>query len=218
MMFSMKRLTVDVVIAALAKRYPDVKTTLRWSTPLDLLVATILSAQCTDKRVNLVTQSLFRKYRKPQDYLRVPVSELERDIHSCGTFRMKARAIRESCRTIIEKFHGKVPETMEEMITLRGVGRKTASVVLSSAFGIEEGIAVDTHVFRVSRRLGIARGRSPEAVERILMKKTHKKEWSHLSHLLIALGRDVCKAPTPLCGDCTFKRVCPSSTIRSNAK
>jgi endonuclease-3 len=125
---------------------------------------------------------------------------------------MKAKAIRESCRRIIDECEGKVPQTMEEMITLRGVGRKTASVVLSSAFGIEAGIAVDTHVFRVSRRLGIARGKTPLAVERILMKKTPKGEWSHFSHLLIALGRDICKAPTPRCAECPFKRVCPSST------
>ncbi|MDD5055905.1 MAG: endonuclease III [Candidatus Peribacteraceae bacterium] len=212
----MKRLTVEVVLSALSNRYPGAKTSLRWTTPLELLVATILSAQCTDKRVNLVTQSLFRKYRSPQDYLRVPASELECDIHSCGTYRMKTKAIRESCRMIIEQFHGKVPQTMEEMMTLRGVGRKTASVVLSSAFGLEKGIAVDTHVFRVSRRLGIARGKTPAAVERILMKKTPEKEWSHLSHLLVSLGREICIARKPRCPECPFKLVCPSSTVRRN--
>ncbi len=212
----MKTLEVDHIIRVLSKLYPKAETMLRWKTPLDLLVATILSAQCTDKRVNLVTKSLFRKYRKPQDYLKVPASELEHDIHSCGTFRMKAKAIRESCRRIIDQFGGKVPETMAEMITLRGVGRKTASVVLSSAFGVEEGIAVDTHVFRVSRRLRIARGKTPEAVERILRKKTPKKEWSHLSHLLISHGRNVCIARTPHCQECPFKLVCPSSSVTIN--
>lgn len=168
--------------------------------------------------MNLVTRSLFLKYRKAGDYLTVPVSELERDIHSCGTFRMKAKAVRESCRKIIDEYGGNVPQTMDEMITLRGVGRKTASVVLSSAFGIEAGIAVDTHVFRVSRRLRIARGKTPEAVERILMKKTPMEEWSHLSHLLISLGRDVCKAPTPRCAGCPLRFICPSSNMGHNRK
>lgn len=190
----MRNASVETVLKALEKRYPDAGCTLDWKTPLELLVATILSAQCTDKRVNLVTKSLFKKYRKPEDYLKVPVSELERDIHSCGTFRMKARAIRESCRTVIRDYGGEVPKTMTEMLRLRGVGRKTASVVLGDAFGVHEGIAVDTHVMRVSRRLGLTRKKTQSAIEADLMKKVPREQWSRVSHLLIAHGRAVCKA------------------------
>ncbi len=190
----MRKLSSEAVLRALKKRYPDAGCTLDWGTPLDLLVATILSAQCTDKRVNEVTKSLFRKYRRPEDYLAVPVSELEKDVHSCGTFRMKAKAIRESCRTILRDFGGKVPRTMGEMLTLRGVGRKTASVVLGDAFGVHEGIAVDTHVMRVAHRLGLTKKKTQAGIEADLMKKVPRDGWSEVSHLLIAHGRAVCKA------------------------
>ena len=186
-------------MAALQKLYPDAGCTLDWTTPLDLLVATILSAQCTDKRVNEVTKSLFRKYRTPRDYLDVPVTELERDIHSCGTFRMKAKAIRESCQTILEQFFGNVPKTMGEMLKLRGVGRKTASVVLGDAFDVHEGIAVDTHVMRVSRRLGLTRKTTQAGIEADLMNQVPQKDWSRISHLLIAHGRAVCTARAHKC-------------------
>jgi endonuclease III len=190
----MRKTSFDAVLRVLKKRYPDAGCTLDWRTPLDLLVATILSAQCTDKRVNQVTKSLFRKYRRPEDYLSVPVAELEKDVHSCGTFRMKSKAIRESCRTILRDFGGNVPKTMDEMLTLRGAGRKTASVVLGDAFGVHEGIAVDTHVMRVSRRLGLTRKRTPSAIEADLMKNVPRAQWSEVSHLLIAHGRAVCTA------------------------
>ena len=186
--------TTDIVLKKLKKMYPDAGCTLDFTTPLDLLVATILSAQCTDKRVNIVTKSLFKKYRTPQDYLAATPAALERDIHSCGTYRMKAKAIRETCRLILEAFGGEVPRTMAEMIRLRGVGRKTAAVVLATAYGVIEGIPVDTHVMRVSRRLGLTRAKTQKAIEADLMKKTPRKDWANLSHLLIAHGRAVCTA------------------------
>lgn len=189
-----KNPTVPEAIKKLSKLYPHAHCTLDWKTPLDLLVATILSAQCTDKRVNIVTKTLFQKYRTPKDYTSVPQEELEQDIRSCGTFRMKAKAIQAACKTIIDEFGGEVPKTMQEMIRLRGVGRKTASVVLSTVFGVEEGIAVDTHVMRVSRKLGLTKAKTQKAIEADLMKKTPQKEWSHLSHLLIFHGRTVCHA------------------------
>ncbi|HRH93577.1 MAG TPA: endonuclease III [Candidatus Peribacteria bacterium] len=188
---------VSVVLKTLKKMYPDAGCTLDWDTPLGLLVATILSAQCTDKRVNIVTKTLFKKYKTPQDYLNVTQAELERDIHSCGTFRMKALAIRETCKTLLKDFGGQVPRTMAEMLTLRGVGRKTASVVLSTVYGIEEGIAVDTHVTRIAKLLGLTRHTAQAKIERDLMKKTPRAEWSNLSHLLIAHGRATNAARNP---------------------
>lgn len=198
--------SVVPVLEALKKLYPDAGCTLDWKTPLDLLVATILSAQCTDRRVNIVTKELFRKYRTPEDYLKVPQEELERDIRSCGYYRAKARAIRESCAAIIECFDGRVPKTMAEMVTLRGVGRKTASVVLSTVYGVEEGIAVDTHVMRVSRLLGLTKAKAQAQIERDLMRKTPREDWSNLSHLLIAHGRATCIGRKRRCGKCAICR------------
>jgi endonuclease-3 len=194
---SVPKLTVDIVLRRLSNLYPDARCSLDWKTPLDLLVATILSAQCTDKRVNIVTASLFKKYRKPQDYLAVPLAELQHDIRSCGTFRMKALAIRQSCAAILERFGGRVPKSMQDMVSLRGVGRKTASVVLSTAYGIEEGIAVDTHVTRLSKLLGLTRHTAQAKIERDLMRKTPRNDWSRLSHLLIAHGRATNAARNP---------------------
>lgn len=211
-------LTIDNVLRVLARIYPDAACTLHWTTPLDLLIATILSAQCTDVRVNIVTRKLFRKYRVPADYARVSANTLERDIRSCGTFRMKTRAIQESCRTILSRFGGEVPRSMAELTTLRGVGRKTAAVVLSTAFGIEEGIAVDTHVMRVSRRLGITRATTQGRIERGLMRKTPRGDWSALSHLLIAHGRALCTARSRRCGACPFRKNCPSSLTRGKRR
>lgn len=195
----MKSSDAAAILQRLKILYPDAGCTLDWTTPLELLVATILSAQCTDTRVNQVTKSLFRRYRTPQDYSDVSQRKLEKDVHSCGTFRMKAKAIRETCRRIVHDHHGKVPETMQELIQLRGVGRKTASVVLSTAFGIHEGIAVDTHVLRVSRRLGLTRKKTPLGVEADLMRLFPREEWGAVSHLLIAHGRAVCKARGHTC-------------------
>ncbi len=210
----MKNIPLTSALRTLKTLYPHADCTLDFTTPLELLVATILSAQCTDARVNIVTKSLFKKYRTPEAYLSVPEKELENDIFTCGTYRMKAKAIRESCRRIIDHFGGTVPRTMEELLTLRGVGRKTASIILSSAYGIVAGIPVDTHVMRVSRRLGLTREHAQAKIERDLMKKTPQEDWVLLSHLLVAHGRAVCKAPTPRCSECVFRTTCPSSIVR----
>lgn len=197
-----KKLSPEAIFKKLSVLYPDAGCTLDWTTPLELLVATILSAQCTDKRVNIVTQALFKKYRSPQDYVAVSVRELENDIHSCGTFRMKAKAIKETCHILLRDFDGQVPRTMKEMVTLRGVGRKTASVVLSTAYGINEGIAVDTHVTRVARRLGLTRAKTQSGIEKDLMKKFPQKDWAKISHLLIFHGRSACTARVKCQGMC----------------
>ncbi len=197
-----KTLSPAAVLARLSELYPNAGCTLDWTTPLELLVATILSAQCTDKRVNIVTKKLFQKYHRAEDYIAVAQTELEHDIHSCGTFRMKAKAIQETCRMLLRDFHGHVPRTMPEMIRLRGVGRKTASVVLSTAYGIQEGIAVDTHVMRVSRRLGLTKAKTQASIEKDLMKKFERKDWAKISHLLIFHGRNACTARMKCKGDC----------------
>lgn len=197
-----KMLSPSALLARMEKRYPNAGCTLDWTNPLELLVATILSAQCTDKRVNIVTKSLFKKYKTPQDYVSVPQSELEKDIHSCGTYRMKAKAIQSACRTLIRDFGGTVPRTMSEMLTLRGVGRKTAAVVLSTAYGVHEGVAVDTHVTRVARRLGLTKSTTQSGIEKDLMKKFPRKDWAKISHLLIAHGRTACTARMKCDGRC----------------
>ncbi len=210
----MQKLSVDVVLRKLKKLYPDAKCSLDFTTPLDLLVATILSAQCTDKRVNIVTKSLFKKYRSPKDYASVPVLELEGDIHSCGTFRMKAKAIQTSCRLILDQFHGDVPRTMKEMLMLRGVGRKTAAIVLSTAYGIIEGIPVDTHCIRLSHRMGLTNETVQGKIEADLMKKTPRKDWAMLSHLFVAHGRNICIARSPKCSECVLRAMCPRKGVK----
>ncbi|MFH0769826.1 MAG: endonuclease III [Candidatus Peregrinibacteria bacterium] len=184
---------------------------LRWETPLDLIVATILSAQCTDVRVNIVTPPLFARCRTPEDYLKMPRKRLETMIHSCGTFRSKAKYIHGLCRMLVRKFDGKVPQTMQELVRLPGVGRKTAAIVLFAAFGKNEGIAVDTHVLRLARRMGLSRGKTPENVEKDLMKKFSRKEWGLLNTLMISHGRAVCTARSRECEKCVFRKKCPSS-------
>ncbi len=211
---SMKKITVDVVLKKLGKLYPDAKCSLDWKTPLDLLIATILSAQCTDKRVNIVTKSLFQKYKSAKDYVSVSTRELEHDIHSCGTFHMKAKAIQTSCTLILDRFSGEVPRTMHEMLLLRGVGRKTASIVLSTAYGIIEGIPVDTHCIRLSHRLGLTREKAQGKIEADLMRKTSRKDWAMLSHLLVAHGRSVCIARSPKCFECVFRNTCPKIGVK----
>jgi endonuclease-3 len=195
----MKADRAAALLRRLKELYPDAGCTLHWTTPLELLVATILSAQCTDKRVNIVTLSLFQTYKTPHDYVAMTKQQLERDIHSCGTFRMKAKAIQETCRILLRDFDGQIPRTMKDMLTLRGVGRKTASVVLSTAFGVHEGIAVDTHVMRVSRRLGLTKAKTQAGIERDLMRLFPPEEWGAVSHLLIFHGRTVCKARGHTC-------------------
>lgn len=203
------------IISLLKRAYPDAQCSLNHTNSLELLVATILSAQCTDERVNLVTVSLFSKYRCSDDYVKVPTSELEEDIRSTGFYRNKARAIQGACRIISEQHQGKVPDAMEALLELPGVARKTANVVLGNAFGITSGIVVDTHVARLSGRLGLSAEQQPEKIERDLMPLVPRKEWIHFPHLLIAHGRQVCKARTPLCEECPVERLCPSSLLRT---
>lgn len=210
---SKKGVPIDVVLNELKKLYPDADCTLDWTTPLELLVATILAAQCTDARVNVVGKILFKKYKKPEHYVSVPQEELEQDIRSCGTYRMKALAIQETCKTLIEKHNSKVPKTMKEMLELRGVGRKTAAVVLGTAFGIVEGIPIDTHNIRLTRRLGLTKETEQNKIELDMMQKTPKKDWVLLSHLLVAHGRAVCQARKPECQNCVFSHICPSSEV-----
>ncbi|MBI4261538.1 MAG: endonuclease III [Actinobacteria bacterium] len=201
------------VIRILRRAYPDAKVALRFSNPLEMLVATILSAQCTDERVNRVTEGLFAKYRTPEDYLRVPEEELARDVKPTGFFNQKAKSIRGACRRIVEEGGGEVPRTMEELVALPGVARKTANIVLGNAFGKVEGIAVDTHVRRVSQRLGFTGESDPDRIERDLMELIPKRHWFSFTYVLIDHGRAVCVARRPRCEECPVSRLCPSSLV-----
>ncbi|VVB94970.1 G/T mismatches repair enzyme [uncultured archaeon] len=202
---------VDEIIALLKKEYPDVKIALDFSNPLELLVATILSAQSTDKQINKVTETLFKKYRTPQDYVKTPQEELEKDIYSTGFYRNKAKNIKKLCEILVENFNSKVPDTMEDLITLPGVARKTANIVLSGAFGKIEGIAVDTHVKRLSSRLSLSANTDPEKIEIDLMKIIPENDWDIFALLLIQHGRQVCEAKKPKCEICVLSKVCPSA-------
>ncbi len=197
------------IIAVLRRAYPDAHCELNHSSPLELLIATILSAQCTDKQVNIVTESLFRKYRTPRDYAEAPPEEFANDIRRIGLFRSKARNIQSCCRALLERHGGEVPRTMEELIALDGVGRKTANVVLGNAFGINIGIVVDTHVARLSGRLGLTRETAPEKIEAALMQLIPREQWADLSHWLIWHGRRRCSARQPDCAGCEVKALCP---------
>lgn len=204
---------IGEIIRRLKKAYPDAKCSLNYSTPFELLVATILSAQCTDERVNLVTQKLFQKYKSPADYLAVSDEELQEDIRTTGFFRNKTKSIKGTSKMLIANFGGRVPETMEQLLTLHGVARKTANVVLGNAFHITSGIVVDTHVSRVSQRLALTKEKTPKKIEQDLMKLVPKKDWVLFSHLLILHGRYVCKALRPDCPSCVLNDLCPSSTV-----
>jgi endonuclease-3 len=204
------------IIRRLKAEYPEARCSLNHSNPLELLVATILSAQCTDERVNIVTADLFRKYRRAEDYHGVEQAELERDIRPTGFFRNKAKAIQGACRIISEKYEGRVPENLDELVALPGVARKTANVVLGNAFGITSGVVVDTHVARLSERLRLTRHNQPEKIERDLMELVPREDWIDFSHLLIAHGRKICKARTPLCADCVVEQFCPSSLLKAD--
>ena len=201
------------IVRLLKREYPEARCSLNHSNPLELLVATILSAQCTDERVNLVTAELFRKYRSAEDYAAAPVAKLERDIHSTGFFRNKAKSIQGACRLIAERHEGRVPASMEELLELPGVARKTANVVLGNAYRIASGVVVDTHVSRLSERLGLSEEKTAEKIEQDLTALVPKSDWILFPHLLIAHGRKVCKARTPLCGECVVARLCPSASI-----
>lgn len=203
----MKKSDKQAALAVLAQLYPDAKPALIYSTPYELLVAVILSAQCTDERVNKVTAVLFERYSTPQAMITLSQAELERYIFSCGFYRMKAEHILSASRDIIEKYGGEVPDTVEALMGLAGVGKKTANVVYSVAFG-GAAIAVDTHVFRVSNRLGLAKGKTPEEVEKGLNKAIPKEDWAKAHHWLIYHGRRVCHSRNPQCENCTLRSVC----------
>src|SRR5438128_5669844 len=206
---------VTAIIAELRRLYPDAKTSLNFSNPLELLVATLLSAQSTDVRVNMVTANLFQKYRRVQDYATVSQEELEKDIQSTGFYHSKAKNIRAAAQRIMTNYGGEVPRTIEDLVTLPGVGRKTANVVLGNAFGVVEGIVVDTHVGRLARRLGWTTHEGPVQVEQDLMRFVHRKYWIHLSHMMIFHGRAICIDRKPLCAQCPLVPLCPSAFLVS---
>jgi endonuclease-3 len=207
------------VIAGLKGAHPNATVALHFSNPLECLIATILSAQCTDERVNLVTATLFKKYRTPQAYLKVPEAELAADVKPTGFFNQKTRSIRGACQKIVADFGGEVPHTMAELITLPGVARKTANIVQGNSYPKEHaadpeaGIAVDTHVRRLANRLGFSKQSDPEKIEQDLMKIIPRNEWFSFTYALIDHGRAVCKAPTPKCEDCVISGLCPSSLV-----
>lgn len=199
------------IIDLLEKECPDAKIALNYTNPLELLVATILSAQCTDERVNIVTKSLFKKYRKAEDYANADLAELEQDIKSTGFYRNKARNIKKAGQILVQRFNSKVPKTMKEMLELPGVARKTANIVLQNAYGVVEGIAVDTHVRRVSARLGLTANEDQNKIEEDLMRIVPKEKWMRMTGLLIFLGRRVCVAKKPKCEICVLNEICPSA-------
>src|SRR4029453_17059630 len=203
------------IIRRLKRAYPGAKCSLNHTNPFELLVATILSAQCTDERVNIVTADLFRKYRNPEDYLKVSPRELEKDIQSTGFFRNKTKSIQGTSKLLTEQYGGVVPKTMEELLELPGVARKTANVVLGNAFEIKAGVVVDTHVTRLSHRLDFTQQKTAEKIEQDLIPIVPKKDWVIFPHLLISHGRAICKARNPLCGECPVERQCPSSYLKT---
>ena len=201
------------IIRRLKREYPELKTALKFKNPFELLVATVLSAQATDVHVNKVTENLFKKYKSLKDYANVPLEILLKDVSSINFYRTKAKNICESAKMIIKNFNSKVPGTMDELITLPGVARKTANIILSSAYGINEGIAVDTHVKRLANRLGLTKNEDPVKIEKDLMEITPKSEWGNLSHLLIFHGRKICQAKKPNHKECVLFEICPSRNI-----
>jgi len=199
------------VIRRLEAAYPDAKVALNFSDPLECLVATILSAQCTDEKVNEVTATLFKKYRRAEDYLAVPEDELKADIKPTGFFNQKAASIRAACQRIVEVYGGEVPGTMEDLLTLRGVARKTANIVLGNSFGIVEGVAVDTHVKRLANRIGFSNESDPVKIEQDLMRLIPREKWFSFTYVLIDHGRAICHAKKPRCTECPIEPLCPSS-------
>lgn len=212
MIDDIKRRTVEI-IRRLRKAYPDAHCALNHSNPFELLIATILSAQCTDERVNIVTATLFRKYRGPHDFIAASQAELEQDIHSTGFFRNKARNIKAASERLVHVYGGEIPTKMDEILTLGGVARKTANVVLGNAFGIASGVVVDTHVSRLSQRLGLTEETAPEKIETDLQALIPKKHWIMFPHWMIFHGRRVCVARRPRCNDCVLANLCPSYPI-----
>ena len=210
-----KKQRTEEIIKLLKRAHPDARCALNHANAFELLIATILSAQCTDQRVNIVTADLFRKYRKPEDYLKVPDTELQQDIKTTGFFRNKTKSIQGACKMLVEDFHSQVPKTMEELLKLPGVARKTANVVLGVAYGIAAGIVVDTHVGRLSHRLRLTNQKDAVKIENDLLELAPKKDWIIFSHLLIFHGRRVCKARRPLCEECVVEKLCPSSMLKT---
>ncbi|MFN2543499.1 MAG: endonuclease III [Actinomycetota bacterium] len=204
------------VIRILEETYPDATVALKFTNPLETLISTILSAQCTDERVNMVTQGpkgLFAKYRAPKDYLKVEEAELAADIRPTGFFNQKTRSIRGACARLVEEYGGEVPRTMPELLTLPGVARKTANIVLGNSYGTVEGVAVDTHVRRVSQRLGFTDQKDPDKIEQDLMGIVPREKWFSFTYVLIEHGRAICKAPTPRCEECPVNALCPASRV-----
>ena len=215
-MIADKKKRTAEIIRRLRKAYPDAHCALNHSNAFELLVATILSAQCTDERVNIVTADLFRKYRGPQELAAAAQADLEKDIHSTGFFRNKAKNIRASSQRILDQYAGEVPETMDEILTLPGVARKTANVVLGNAFGIASGVVVDTHVTRLSQRLGLTKATNAEKIEADLQQLLPKRHWIMFPHWLITHGRKICQARKPKCTECVLADLCPSYKVYVN--
>ena len=203
------------IIKLLKRAYPDAHCALNHTNAFELLIATILSAQCTDERVNIVTADLFRKYRRPEDYLKVPDTELQEDIRTTGFFRNKTKSIQGASRMLVEEFNGEVPRTMEELLQLPGVARKTANVVLGVAYRIAAGVVVDTHVSRLSNRLGLTKQKDAVKIENDLVELVPKRDWIIFAHLLIFHGRRICKARRPLCEECVVEELCPASILKT---
>ncbi len=208
-----KKGLIKEIIRRLKREYPNPRVALNFGNPFELLVATILSAQTTDAHVNRVTKELFKKYKTIKDYADAPIEKLEKDIASINFYRNKAKNIKASARMIIERFGSQVPRTMDDLISLPGVARKTANIILSNAYGINEGIAVDTHVKRLSQRLGLSKNEDPIKIERDLMEITPRDEWGNLAHLLILHGRKICQAKKPDHDNCVLSDICPSRDI-----
>ncbi len=202
---------VEKLIELLEKQYPDAKTALNFTNPLEILLATILSAQTTDVTVNKVTKNLFKKYHTAEDYVKADIEELEQVIHSTGFYHNKAKNLQKCCQLLVEKFHSQVPKTMDDLVEFPGVARKTANIVLFNAYGITAGIAVDTHVTRLSQRLGLTQQKDQNKIEQDLMQITPKEKWMPLTDLLIFHGRNVCKARKPQCEVCVLNKICPSA-------
>ena len=214
---STERERAQQIVAELYRLYPDAKCSLDFTTPLELLVATILSAQCTDVLVNTVTPALFKKYREAADYANAPLEELEQDVRKTGFYRNKAKHLRDAGQMLVDRYGGVVPRTMAELTALPGVARKTANVVMGNAYGIVEGVVVDTHVGRLARRLGLTTSEDPVRVEQDLMALVPQKDWLPLSHMLIYHGRAVCQAKRPLCESCTLVPLCPTGQANLGA-
>jgi endonuclease III len=206
-----KKKRVLKIVELLEKEYPDAKTALHYTSPLELLIATMLSAQCTDKRVNMVTKTLFKKYKTVEDYANADLAKLEEEIRSTGFYRNKARNIKNAGKILVEKYNSQVPRTMEELTELPGVARKTANIVLSNAYGIIVGVAVDTHVRRLAQRLGLTENKDPNKIEADIMQIVPKAQWERITDLLIFHGRNVCMARKPKCSICVLNKICPSA-------